>query len=95
MKRCFRFGAMAVAAAAIQANALDVTLAPSGEVRRTLPHNRPLRFAHLRAHHVATHRRRPRRGGAAAALQGAVRGGRSDARRWAGRASLTGRAGVV
>ena len=33
MKRCFRFGAMAVAAAAIQANALDVTLAPSGEVR--------------------------------------------------------------
>ena len=33
MKRCFRLGVMAVAAAAIQANALDVTLAPSGEVR--------------------------------------------------------------
>ena len=33
MKRFFQFGAMAVAAAAIQANALDVTLAPSGEVR--------------------------------------------------------------
>ena len=32
MKRCFRLGVMAVAAA-IQANALDVMLAPSGEVR--------------------------------------------------------------
>ena len=47
MKRCFRLGVMAVAAAAIQANALDVTLAPSGEVRLLRPPRRMSRLSRL------------------------------------------------